>query len=163
MIAVAILLTFAGPPFRLHGTLLILLLAYLVVFMPQASIAAEVSRAQVGDDLMEAASMLGVSRLRATFGILWPLMRPGLAFGWALVFVLVDRRPRGRRDPRRPGNPVVGTAFAAIFGSGVYSDLAALGTIVALITLLVVAFVRRSTAGRRAAGSECCSAGGVER
>jgi len=40
-----------------------------------------------------------------------------------------------------PGNPVVGSAFAAIFGSGVYADLAALGTIVALTTLLVVGIV----------------------
>jgi iron(III) transport system permease protein len=141
VIAVAILLTFAGPPFRLHGTLLILLLAYLVVFIPQASIAAEVSRSQVGEDLMEAASMLGISRFRATFGILWPLMRPGLAFGWALIFVLVMGDLEVAAILAGPGNPVVGSAFAAIFGSGVYADLAALGTIVALTTLLVVGIV----------------------
>ena len=127
VIAVAILLTFAGPPFRLHGTLLILLLAYLVVFIPQASIAAEVSRSQVGEDLIEAAAMSGISRFRTTFGILWPLMRPGLAFGWALVFVLAMGDLEVAAILAGPGNPVVGTAFQAIFGSGVYSDLAALG------------------------------------
>jgi iron(III) transport system permease protein len=141
VIAVAILLTFAGPPFRLHGTLLILLLAYLVVFIPQASIAAEVSRGQVGEDLLEAASMLGISRFRATFGILWPLMRPGLAFGWALIFVLIMGDLEVAAILAGPGNPVVGTAFQAIFGSGVYADLAALGTIVAMTTLLVVGIV----------------------
>jgi ABC-type Fe3+ transport system permease subunit len=109
--------------------------------MPQASIAADVSRSQVGGDLMEAASMLGVSRLRATYGILWPLMRPGLAYGWALVFVLVMGDLEIAAILSGPGNPVVGTAFAAIFQSGIYSDLAALGTIVAFITLLVVALV----------------------
>ena len=53
-----------------------------------------------------------------------------------------------------PGNPVVGTAFQAIFGSGVYSDLAALGTIVGMTTLLVVGIVttvygRQSRRGER--------------
>jgi iron(III) transport system permease protein len=141
VVAVAILLTFAGPPFRLHGSLLILLLAYLVVFMPQASIAAEVARGQVGGDLLEAASMVGVSRLRSTFGVLWPLMRPGLAYGWALIFVLVMGDLEIAAILSGPGNPVVGTAFAAIFMSGIYSDLASLGTIVAVITLVVVGLV----------------------
>jgi iron(III) transport system permease protein len=141
VVAVAILLTFAGPPFRLHGSLLILLLAYLVVFMPQASIAAEVARGQVGGDLLEAASMSGISRLRSTFGVMWPLMRPGLAYGWALIFVLVMGDLEIAAILSGPGNPVVGTAFAAIFQSGIYSDLASLGTIVAVITLVVVGLV----------------------
>jgi iron(III) transport system permease protein len=53
VIAVAVLFTFAGPPFSLKGTFLILLLAYLVMFMPQASLAAEAARGQVGDELLE--------------------------------------------------------------------------------------------------------------
>jgi iron(III) transport system permease protein len=141
VVAVAILLTFAGAPFHLHGSLLILLLAYLVVFMPQASIAAEVARGQVGNDLLEAASMVGVSRLRSTVGVMWPLMRPGLAYGWALIFVLMMGDLEIAAILSGPGNPVVGTAFAAIFQSGIYSDLASLGTIVAVITLVVVGLV----------------------
>ena len=41
VIGVAILVALAGSPFRLSGTLLILLIGYLVSYIPQASIAAE--------------------------------------------------------------------------------------------------------------------------
>src|SRR5690606_13149113 len=44
---VAILVTFAGPPFNLSGTLTILFLAYYVIYLPQASTGAEVARGQV--------------------------------------------------------------------------------------------------------------------
>src|SRR5581483_8708541 len=85
--------------------------------------------------------MSGVSRLRSTVGVLWPLMRPGLAYGWALIFVLVVGDLEIAAILSGPGNPVVGTAFAAIFQSGIYSDLASLGTIVAVVTLVVVGLV----------------------
>ena len=85
--------------------------------------------------------MLGVSRGRAIRGILLPLMRPGIAYGWALIFVLVIGDLEIASILSGPGNPVVGTAFQAIFTSGIYSDLASLGTVVALITLLVVGLV----------------------
>ena len=41
VIAVGFLLAFSGPPFNLNGSLLILLLAYLVLYMPQGSVAAD--------------------------------------------------------------------------------------------------------------------------
>jgi iron(III) transport system permease protein len=138
VIAVAVLFTFAGPPFELKGSFLILLLAYLVMFMPQASIAAEAARGQVGDDLLEASSMLGGSRLRTVLRILWPLMRPGLVYGWAMIFVLILGDLIAAAILAGPGNQVVGSAIVAIFTGGVFSDLAVLGMIVTFTALLVV-------------------------
>lgn len=141
VIAVGVLLTFAGSPFRLASSLVILLLAYVVMFMPQASIAAEVARGQVGDELLEAGWVLGATKLRAVRGILWPLMRPGLAYGWAMMFVLIVSDLEAAAILAGPGNPVVGSEFQAIYTSGVFADLAALGVVVCATVLLVVGLV----------------------
>ncbi len=149
VIAVAILYTFAGPPFRFKGTPLILLLAYLVMFMPQASIAAETARGQVGDDLLESSSMSGASRLRTSWRVLWPLMRPGLAYGWAMIFVLILGDLIAASILSGPGNMVVGSAIVEIYTGGIFSDLAVLGTVVCVTALVVVGLVI-TVYGRRA-------------
>jgi ABC-type Fe3+ transport system permease subunit len=33
--------------------------------------------------------MAGASRMRTSVRILWPLMRPGLVYGWSMIFVLI--------------------------------------------------------------------------
>ena len=132
VIAVAILFTFAGPPFSLKGTFLILLLAYLVMFMPQASLAAEAARGQVGDELLEASLMAGSSRMRTSLRILWPLMRPGLVYGWSMIFVLILGDLIAASVLAGPGNQVVGSAIVEIYTGGIFSDLAVLSLIVTL-------------------------------
>ena len=159
VIAVAILFTFAGPPFSLKGTFLILLLAYLVMFMPQASLAAEAARGQVGDELLEASLMAGSSRMRTSLRILWPLMRPGLVYGWSMIFVLILGDLIAASVLAGPGNQVVGSAIVEIYTGGIFSDLAVLSLIVTLAALTVVGlaitvFSRRpGQRGARATGA----------
>ncbi len=141
VIAVGVLVTFAGSPFRLAGTLVILMLAYVIMFLPQGSIAVGVARTQVGDDLIEASRMAGATSGRTARSIVWPLMRPGVAFAWGMMFVLVVSDLEAAVILAGPGNPVVGSEFQAIYTSGVFADLAALGVIVCLTSLVIVALV----------------------
>jgi iron(III) transport system permease protein len=141
VIGVAILVTFGGSPFHLAGSLLILVLAYLVIFTPQGSLAAESARGQVGNDLLEASSMSGGSRMRTSYNVLWPLMRPGLAYGWAMIFVLITGDLTAAAILSGPANPVVGYAILSIYDEGTYSQLGVLGVFVCLVTLVVVGAV----------------------
>jgi iron(III) transport system permease protein len=141
VIGVAILVTLGGSPFHLAGSLLILVLAYLVIFAPQGSLAAEAARGQVGDDLLEASWMTGGSRLRTSYNVLWPLMRPGLAYAWSMVFVLIMGDLTAAAILSGPGNPVVGYAILSIYTEGVYSNLAVLSIFVCLATLAAVGAV----------------------
>ena len=141
VIGVAILVTLGGSPFHLAGSLLILVLAYLVIFSPQGSLAAEAARGQVGDDLLEASWMTGGSRLRTSYNVLWPLMRPGLAYAWSMVFVLIMGDLTAAAILSGPGNPVVGYAILSIYTEGVYSNLAVLSIFVCLATLAAVGLV----------------------
>jgi iron(III) transport system permease protein len=71
----------------LYKTLPLLVFAYVVRFMPQAIGAVRASALQVDGRLVEAARMLGRSRLGAFRSVTLPLILPGVATGAALVFL----------------------------------------------------------------------------
>jgi iron(III) transport system permease protein len=71
----------------LHGTLLLLFLAYVVLALPLASRSATAAFGQVGRELREASLICGASHLATFHRILLPLMMPGLLAGWVIVFV----------------------------------------------------------------------------
>jgi iron(III) transport system permease protein len=70
-----------------YQTLLVLVLAYAVRFLPQAVGPLRTSLAQAGSRLTEAARTLGDSPLRAFRRVTLPLLRPGIAAAAALVFL----------------------------------------------------------------------------
>src|SRR5690606_23917270 len=89
VVAVGFILTFAVAPFRLQGTYLLLFLAYFVMFLPQAVRSTNAAAAQVGRELGEASQVFGASPARTFFKITLPLMLPGLAAGWIVLFALI--------------------------------------------------------------------------
>lgn len=146
VLAVAFLVGFAGPPFMLGGTFLILALAYAVHFMPELSIAAESASSQVGADLEEAARVSGAGKLKASFNIVWPLMVPGLLRGWALVFVLIIGELASSTLLASFNTPVVGSVILQVWENGGYGRLAALAatmTAITTATVLIISFLAR--------------------
>lgn len=88
-IVLALSLVFFGinaAPF-LYGTLVMLLLAYLVRFLPQAVGTVRAALLQLSPRLAEAAATLGHSPPSVLRRITAPLMAPGLLAGAALVFL----------------------------------------------------------------------------
>jgi iron(III) transport system permease protein len=77
VIAVAFVVAFAGPPFNLGGSPLILLGAYLVMYLPQAVISANSSISQIGNDMIEASLVSGAGNGRTFRSVILPLMWPG--------------------------------------------------------------------------------------
>lgn len=152
VIAVGFILAFAGPPFNLHGTFLILLLAYLALYMPQGSVAADAAAGQVGDELTEASAVSGATGLRTFRKVSLPIMLPGLVAGWALLFVRMAGDLSASAILSGLSNTVVGFRILEIFRGGSYPLLAALSVVLTVITssvlILVMWFTRRkSTTG----------------
>lgn len=71
----------------LYQSLLVLVLAYAVRFLPQALAPTRTSLLQVGPRLTEAARTLGDGPAEAFRRVTLPLLRPGLVAGMALVFL----------------------------------------------------------------------------
>ncbi len=88
-IAVALALVYFGANFAfpLYGSLVILLLAYTILFLPQASGPLRAALLQVPASLEEAARGLGRSPLDVLRQVTLPLIRPGLLAAAALVFL----------------------------------------------------------------------------
>lgn len=72
---------------QLYGTIVVLLLAYLVHFLPAALQGMESTLQQLTPNLEEAARSLGSRSLRTFFQVTLPLVRGGFLSAWILVFV----------------------------------------------------------------------------
>jgi iron(III) transport system permease protein len=85
--AIAMILAWARPPVSLYGTLWIILVAYLAVYLPFAVRTTNVTLQQVHDSLEEAARTSGAKLLARLRDVILPLARPGMVAGWILVFM----------------------------------------------------------------------------
>lgn len=156
VLAVGVLLAFGGQPFMLGGTLVILIIAYLAHFLPQATVNADAAAAQVGPQLLEASHISGAGDAR-TFGrISLPLMLPDLIAGWALLFLWMFGEVNASIILASTRNPVIGMQVYNLYQQGFFGKLAALAILVLLIGGIVVAaaaLLSRWIRGGRTKGS----------
>jgi iron(III) transport system permease protein len=89
-IAVALALVFFGANYAtpLYQTVSLLILAYLILFLPAAVGPTRVSLLQANPSMEEAARSLGRAPIKVFTSITLPLLRPGILAGAALVFLL---------------------------------------------------------------------------
>ena len=138
VIAIALILTFGGPPFGWAGTALILLAGYVVMYFPQASFYTTAAMQQIGRPLIEASVMSGAGPGRTARRILWPLMLPSMLAGWALIFVLMFGDVTGSAMLASPRSPVVGFVMLDKWTTGTFPQIAALGVVMTLVSTVVV-------------------------
>lgn len=109
--------------------------------MPQASIAADAAVAGIGKELPEASAVSGASPLRTFVRVQLPLMVPGLVAGWAMLFIRMVGDLTASAILAGTGNPVVGFRILEVFNGGSYALLAALSTVLVVITGVVLTAV----------------------
>ena len=138
VIGVGFLFAFSGAPFNWSGTLLILFMCYLVIHMPQASLAADAAAAQVGRELSEASYVSGAGQGRTLGKVMVPLMLPGLIGAWALLFVMIAGELAASSLLAGVGQPVIGFVLVGIWENGDYGLMAAFAAIVTFLAAIVV-------------------------
>ncbi len=138
VLSVGILLIFAGQPFGLSGSVSILLIGYLVLYLPQGSVAADTAASQVSSELTEASRIAGAGAGKTFRRIQLPLMLPGLMAGWALLFARMCGDLTASAILSGTRNPVVGFRILEEFTNGSYADVAALATVLVAITATVI-------------------------
>ncbi|MDR7476074.1 MAG: iron ABC transporter permease [Armatimonadota bacterium] len=89
VIALAVLLAWARA--GLYGTLTIMLLAYILAYLPFSLRTASATLQQIHDSLEEAGRVSGAGPLRTFRDIVLPLAKPGMLAGWILVFMPASR------------------------------------------------------------------------
>jgi iron(III) transport system permease protein len=86
VIAVGLLLAFSWSAY-LQGSILLLLMAYLIRFMPVSLQAEESSISGISGSMEDAARTLGAGIWKRLRMVILPLIKPGLLTGWVVVFV----------------------------------------------------------------------------
>jgi iron(III) transport system permease protein len=152
VIAVAFLFAFAGAPFLLHGTIAILIMAYVVEYMPQAVRSVQAAHADVGQDLPDAARVFGAGAFRAVRRVVIPLAMPGLIGGWIIVFSHVYSEVTVSSLLSGVGNLTVGRLLVDFLEGGSFPQLAAVSLIMTVVTaapVFVMMWISRRSFARR--------------
>jgi iron(III) transport system permease protein len=138
IIGIAFIVAFAGAPFHLHGTMTILFLAYIVLYIPQSTLTANAALVQVGAQLNEASLVSGAGQGRTFFHITLPLMTPGLLAGWTILFVLIAGDITASSMLAGSRNPVAGFVILDLWTNGAFPPLAAFAVVVTLAMTAIV-------------------------
>jgi iron(III) transport system permease protein len=152
VLGVAFLVAFSQPPVRLYGTVAILIVAYLGIYMPQAMQSARFAFGQLSPELAEASRVFGSSEGRTFFRILLPLILPTALAGGLIVAVLTVNETNASVLLTSVQTPVVGPTIYQQWNQGSVPSVAAFATVVcalnATIALSSVAIGRRFSSGR---------------
>lgn len=138
IIVVGILLLFSGPPFSLAGSLTILLIAFVLLALPNASVAADAAVAGVGESLSEASRMSGAHEGRTFMRVVLPLLVPGLVGAWAAVFVRCMSDVTASAMLAGGSNPVMGFQILEQQQNGDTASMASLSIVLAVVSSVVV-------------------------
>lgn len=138
VIGLGFVLAFAGPPFNLGNTFAILLLCYIVLFLPQATISADAAASQIDRQLSEASWVAGAGGGRTFLRISLPLMVPGLIASWGLLFVWMTGELNASIMLSGTRVPVIGFQILQIFQTGGFPVLASLALVLTAINVVAL-------------------------
>lgn len=138
VIAIGFILVFSREPFNLGGTVVILLMAYITIYMPQGAVSVDSALSQVGRELAEASSIAGASDFGTFRRVHLPLIFPGIVAGWAFLFARMLGDLTATALLAGPRNPVIGSRILQIFTNGSFADLASLSLVMTVMSSTVV-------------------------
>lgn len=128
----------------IYQTMLVLVLAYAVRFLPQAVGPARASLAQVGPRLGEAARTLGQTQAGVFRTITLPLLRPGIIAGMALVFLTTVKELPLTLLLGPTGFQTLATQIWGAATDGFYARAAAPAAVLMLLSAATVAVLFRA-------------------
>jgi iron(III) transport system permease protein len=138
VLGIGFVIAFYGKPFYLGGSAVLLVGAYIVIFLPHASILGESATAQVPRQLIEASQVSRASWLRTQLRIMTPLTAQGFVAAYALLFAMMAGEASVSRILAAPGTVVLGFSILQLYDFGGIGQVAVLATALACLNLLVV-------------------------
>lgn len=143
VLATALLQAWIAPPFVLYGTLWILLIAYVVRYLPIGVRSTSATLVQISGDLEEASLSSGASWFRTFRSITIPLLKTGIFAGWVLLFITFSRELSSSILLYSPQNEVFSVAMYDLFEQGEFGALSALTVLQVLLAVVTLLLVKR--------------------
>ena len=123
----------------LHGTLAVMVLAFMMRDLPSAYATVAPSFLQVGKEIDQSARVSGASWWRTFRSIVVPLARPALIACYLIVFVSFVKEYASAVFLYAPGNEIIGTTLLSTWAKGEVGPVAALSAVQLALTLVLVA------------------------
>jgi iron(III) transport system permease protein len=140
--AVALLWTWIKVPY-VYGTIWLLLIAYITVFMPFGIRSVSATIVQIDKTLEECAQVTGASWFHTLRTITFPLLKPGIIAGWSLLFIMFSRELSSSVLLCSSRSTVMSVELYNLYWQGFYPVLAVLAIVQSLITFAILAAAHR--------------------
>ncbi|HXF81643.1 MAG TPA: iron ABC transporter permease [bacterium] len=142
-LAIGLLWGYVRLPVPIYATAWILLIAYVTRFLPYGLRAMTSTIVQLHAELEEASRICGAGLLVTFRRILFPLLRPGFMAGWAILATIFMREFSTSLFLYTPRSEPVGPLLYHLWIDGQQGRMAALGVVVSLTSVVLVALARR--------------------
>jgi iron(III) transport system permease protein len=143
ILGVSLLFFYLRVPAPIYGTMWILLIAYVTVFMPYGITYASSAMYQVSSELEESAKICGAAWWTTFRKVTLPLLMPGLIAGWTFVVLVAVRELGASLLLYTPGREVLSILIWQEWGDGKLVQLSALGVVMILMLLVLVLIARK--------------------
>jgi iron(III) transport system permease protein len=147
VLAIGFYAAYAPPPLSLAGTGAILVLAFTARFLPIAFANAAAAMRGINPEMEEAVRILGGGRIVVLRRVVLPILKRNIIAVWLLVFIAASREVSSALFLYGPRTRTMSVMFFDLTEGADFEQLAALGLIMAVTTMLFVAIGQR-VAGR---------------
>lgn len=141
VLGVAIMQVFLALPVKLYGTVWILIIAFVVRYLPYGMRYSYTGVLQIHNELEEAASVAGAAHRTILVRVIAPLLAPAIFAGWLFIFLLAARVLSLPILLAGPNSQTIAVAMFDMWSNGQGTELAALGlSWTALMTAIACVF-----------------------
>jgi len=132
----------------IRGTIWILMIAFILRYIPVGFGAIAPALAQVGDELDRGARVSGADWWTTVTRIILPILKPALFSCFALLFIHFFKEYVTAVFLYQPGSEIIGTTMLQLVAQGDNGPVSALATIQVVITAVFVFLARRVLGAR---------------
>jgi iron(III) transport system permease protein len=141
ILSVAFLDVFVNMKIPLYGTLISIIIASSVRYMPYGMRYAFAGAMQIHPDLEEAATISGAAKAMLFVRIILPLLATALISSWLLIFLLAVQAVSLPLMLTGPGSEVMAVTLFDLWQNGQVTELASMGVLwIALMTVVSTIF-----------------------
>jgi iron(III) transport system permease protein len=144
-LAVGLLWAYIYLPIPIYGTLWILLLSYVTLYMPLAFRSLYANILQINAEMEEASRMSGSSQIRTFFTVTFPLIRNGLVAAWILMAMSMVRELSSSILLYNEGTEVLSIPIFHYYQVGRYQELSVMTILLTVMTILLLVAVIKGT------------------
>ncbi len=136
VIGIGLILSFTRPPLALYGTIWMLLVGYVIRFLPIVTSSGTAAFRQIDEELEEAGRIFGASWIKTQIKILFPILKSPLIGAWLLVFVSVMKEVSMSSIVWSPGTEVAPVMALIAFADGEFSQAVSLSCVMIAVVLV---------------------------